>query len=105
MHQGHGVFEILVGLAGIAGDEIRRQRDVGTRGAQLVDNAPVAVVRMAAVHRLKNFVGTGLHGQMQERHQLRHIAVGFDQVVVHVARMRCGVANARQAIDLRQRAN
>ena len=30
----------------------------------------------------------GLHRQMQERHQLRHVAVRGDQVVLHVARVR-----------------
>ena len=55
--------------------------------------------RVLAVHRRQHAVGAGLHRQMQERHQLRHVGVRGDQVVVHVARMRGGVADAQQAID------
>ena len=42
-------------------------------------------------------VRAGLHRQMQERHQLRHVAMRRDQVVVHVARVRGRVADAARA--------
>ena len=71
--------EILLGLAGEADDEIRRERDVGPRGAQPLDDAQIIGAGVAAVHRGENAVGAGLHRQMQMRHQRRQIAMRGDQ--------------------------
>ena len=60
---------------------------------------------MLAVHRGQDAVGPALHRQMDEGHQLRHVAMGGDQVVFHVARVRRGVADAQQAVDFRQLAD
>ena len=61
------------------------------------------IAAVPAVHRLEDAVGARLHRQVQVRHELRHLAMGGDQIVVHVARMGGGVADARQALDLGQR--
>ena len=94
--------KIRVGLAGMADDEVGRQRDVRPRRAQALDDAAVVGGRVAPVHRRQHAVGAGLHRQMQERHELRHLGVRRDQVVVHVARVRGGVADAQQPRDVRQ---
>ena len=61
------------------------------------------VVRgVAAVHRRQHPVAAALHRQVQEGHQLRQVAMGGDQVVVHVARVAGGVAQPEQAGDLGQ---
>ena len=67
-------------------------------------SAPIVVGRVAAVHRLQHGIGARLHRQMQERHQLRHVAMGADQLRVHVARVRGGVAQPGEPGDLGQRA-
>ena len=61
-----------------------------------------SLAAVLAVHRRQDPVRAGLHRQMQVGHQLGDIAVGCDQVVVHVARMAGGVADALDAIDCRQ---
>ena len=55
---------------------------------------------VAAVHRLEDAVGAGLHRQMQVGHQLPEIAMRGDQFVVHVAGVAGGVAQARDAGDV-----
>ena len=97
--------EIRVALAGKADDEIGRQRDVGPRRAQALDDAAIVVGGVPPVHRRQHAVGAGLHRQMQERHQLRHVAMRRDQRVVDVARMRGRVAQPREPGDLGERAD
>ena len=100
--QVHRRFEIRFGLAGMPDDEIGRQRDVRPCRAQLLDGAPVIGGGVLAVHRCQHAVRARLHGQMQERHQGRDLAMRRDQIVIHVARMGCRVAQAQQAGDLGQ---
>ena len=104
-HQAQGLREVPVALAGEADDEVGRQRQVGGRRAQPLDQPAVVVGRVAPVHGPENPVGARLDGKVQEGRQLAHLGVGGDQLVVHVARMRRGVAQARQPIDLRQAAD
>ena len=104
LDQPHGRREVGVALAGKADDEVGRQRQVGPRRAQRVDEAAIVVGGVAAVHRLEHRIGARLHRQVQERHQLRQVAMGADQLRVHVARVRGRVAQPRQARDLGQRA-
>ena len=74
-HEAERVFEIGVGLAGEADDEVAGEGDVGADGADAVEDAEIAVAAVAAVHGLQNSVGAGLDGQMQERHQFFDVAV------------------------------
>ena len=68
------------------------------RAARSRSTMPQVVGRgMPAVHRRQDAVGAGLHRQVQERHQRRHIAMRGDQLVVHVARVGRGVAQPQQA--------
>ena len=67
--QRHG--EILIGLAGEADDEVRRQGDVRLRRTQPIDQAAVVVGAVLAVHQREDAIRPRLHRQMQERHQVR----------------------------------
>ena len=62
--------------------------------------AEIVGARVAAVHRREDAVRARLHRQMQIGHQRVEIAMGGDQVVVHVARMAGGVAQPVEAGDL-----
>ena len=100
--QPHGVVEVGVALSREADDEVGGQRKVGAHVPQAIDQAEEEIASVPAVHRLEDAVGARLHRQVQVRHELRHRAVGGDQIVVHVARMGGRVADARHAIDLGQ---
>ncbi len=63
------------------------------------------IAAVAAVHRLEDAIRARLHRQMQIRHELRHLAMGADEIVFHVARMRGRVTEAGHAIDLGQSAD
>ena len=63
------------GFAGKADDEIGRQREIGPRIAQAVDDVEIIGARVPAVHGRENAVGARLHRQMQLRHELRQIAM------------------------------
>ena len=66
----------------------------GRAVAQAIDDAPIIGGSVAPVHRREHAVGAALHRQMQKRHQLRHLAMGGDQPVVDIARVRGRVADA-----------
>ena len=55
---------------------------------------------MPAIHRVKDLVRAGLHRKMKIGHQCRYIAMRENQVIIHIERMGCGVADAVEAIDL-----
>ena len=101
----HRVFEILLGLFREADNEIPRDQDIGTGRADAVDQRDIFSGRMLAVHALEDSVTARLHRQMQVRHQLGAIAVGGDEVIIHVIWMGCGKADALQPVDLSQAAH
>jgi hypothetical protein len=68
-------------------------------GTETVDDAPVIIGGMLAVHGGQNPVGAGLHRQMHERHQRGEVAVRRDQRVLDVARMAGRIAQACDAVD------
>ena len=105
LDQPHRVVEIGIALARKADDEVGRQSEIRPRRAQAIDEPEKKIAAVLAVHRLEDAVRARLHRQMQVRHELRHLAVHGDQLVVHVARMRGRVADARDALDLGQRAD
>ena len=92
--------EIRFALAGEADDEIGGEGEIGPRPAQALDQRQIVRRAMLAVHRRQDAVRARLHRQMQEGHQLRHLAMGGDQVLVHIGGMGGGVADARQIGDL-----
>jgi hypothetical protein len=65
--------------------------------AALVEHGEIACRRVAAVHRPQHAVVAGLDRQVQERHQLRHVAVGLDQALGHVVGMAGGIADPGEA--------
>ena len=75
------------------------KREVGPRPAQPLDGAAVIVGGVPPVHRREHAVGAALHRQVQKRHQLRHVAMGGDEPVIDIARMRGRVAQAGNARD------
>ena len=91
--------EVRFGFAGKADDEIGGERQIWPRVAQALDDCKVIGAAVTAVHGREHAVGAGLHRQMQLRHQLRQIAMGGDEIVVHVARM---AGRVTQPVDARQ---
>ena len=89
--------EIVLGLARKADDEIGGEGEIGARCAQARDHVEIIVARMPAVHRRQNAVGARLHRQVHIGHQRGQVAMGGDQIVVHVARMAGRVAQAHDA--------
>ena len=65
-------------------------------------SAQIRLRPVPAVHRLQHPVAPRLHRQVQERHQLRFLAMRRDQVVAHVVRMRGGIADPLEPLDRRQ---
>src|SRR5688572_1994572 len=66
------LLEVLLGLAGIADDEVRRDRDAGPCRLEPLDLRNVFGRRVAAFHQLEDSIGTALHRQMQEACELVH---------------------------------
>ena len=82
--QRHCVGELRLSLAGKTDDEIARERQVGPRRADALHQPDVFLRRVPPVHRRQHPVRTRLHRQVQIGHQLLHLAVSGDQVVIHV---------------------
>ncbi len=103
-HQRQRVGEVGRGLARVPDDEVRGQRQIGPRRAQPFDQLQIVGGRVPAVHCGKDPIGPRLYRQVQEGHQHRQIAMRCDQIVIHVARVRGGVAQPSHAGDLGHRA-
>ena len=97
----HGGVEIRVSLARKTDDEIRRQADVGSDEPQFSDLRFILQHRVTTLHRGKNAIRTRLHWQVQVIDELRYVAVGLDEIVSELDRMRRRVANAFDALDVR----
>jgi hypothetical protein len=61
-------------------------------GAHARNRLKITGAGVAAIHALEDVVGTGLHGQMQKRHQAGQVAMRGDEASIHVAGMTRGVA-------------
>src|SRR5258708_5673499 len=92
-------LEILFGFTREADNEIAANGDVRTGGAHLLDNSEIGFNRVTAVHDLKDAVAAGLNRKVKIGHQLLNFAVRADQLVGHVGRMTCRVAEAFERID------
>src|SRR5688572_12379148 len=104
-NQRERLLEVLFGLAGIAHDEVRRQRDAGAHGLQLLDLRNVLLGRVAALHELQDAVRAALHRQVQVARELRHRRVGADERVRELRRMRRRETDALDAVNLRDAAD
>jgi len=62
-------------------------------------------MRMPAIHCCEDPVRPGLHWQMQIWHQAGHVAMGGDQIILHIQRMRGCVSDAIKPINFRKRQN
>ena len=100
LDQLHGLFEVRIGLAGEADDEIRGNRDIRPHRAQLADLLLELQRGVATLHRRQHPVAARLHRQVQIVGQLRHVAVGLHQRVGELQRVRGGEADAVDAVDL-----
>ena len=99
LDQLHGLVEIRIGLAGEADDEVRADRDVRAHRAQLAQLLLELQRGVAALHRREHAVAARLHRQVQEVRELGHVAIGLDQRVAELQRMRSGEADAADAVD------
>ena len=64
------LLEVALGLAREADDDVRRQREIGDRRAELVDEAQVALAAVRAAHRLEDA------GRARLQRQVRVLADG-----------------------------
>src|SRR5262249_30851504 len=72
---GEAPQKIVLGLGGEAHNEIGRQCKLRACVTEALDDAQIIGPRMLTVHGSENPVRTGLHRQMQLRHQLWQIAM------------------------------
>ncbi len=80
-------------------DDVGREREVGDRRPQVIDEPQVAVARVRAAHRLEDSAGAGLKRQVRvlaDRGALRHRS---DDVPAKVLRMRAREADPLDARD------
>src|SRR5512144_811540 len=98
-------LEILVRFARKTNDEVGTQRQIGARRPQSIDEAAVVVGTMPAIHRRQNAIRSGLHRQMQKRHELWYIRMSANQVVVLIGRMRGRVSDPLDAPNFGERSN
>ena len=77
--------EVVLGLAGEADDDVGRDRGVGHRRADAVDDAEVLLAAVRAPHRAQHPVGAGLQRHVQLVHHVRRLGHRGDHVVGEVA--------------------
>src|SRR5262245_2898048 len=78
--EGQGVFEVGIGLAGEADNNVGGESDVGPRSADALHELGIVVSRVLAVHGGKDAVGARLKRKMQIGHELRLIGVERDEI-------------------------
>src|SRR5512147_2761345 len=88
LHQAQRVLEVRLGLARIADDQIRGDRDPGPARTQAGDDVEVGLAVVAPAHGRENARRSALHGQVQVRTQRRYLCEGADQLRRHEARVR-----------------
>ncbi len=99
-NQLHRFLEVFGGFAE-ADDEVRADLNIRARRTQFTDDRFVLQRRMGTSHQVQNAIGTALYRQMQEAHQLRRVAVRFDDIVGEFDRMAGGKANTIDPVDRR----
>ena len=106
--------EVVLGLAGEADDDVRREREVGDRRAQLLGEPDVALARVRSAHRFEDPRRSGLQrkmGVLADGRALRHRLDHRTAEVLGVRRREAdpldpvdGVAGAEQVAELAVRA-
>ena len=98
------LFEVTLGLAGEADDEVGGEREVGDCRSELADEAEVALPAVRATHPLEDPRGAGLKWQM--RVFADGVALGHrgDDGCAEVLRVRAREADALDAVDVVHRA-
>jgi hypothetical protein len=94
-----GVFEVLVGLAGEANDDVRRERDVAPCGFGPGNALEVPVAGVVALHGLEDGGAAGLDGEMDVVAEGGDGVDDVDDVAGEVAGVRGGKADALNARD------
>ena len=92
--------EVRLGLAGEAHDDVGGDGRVGDARAHLVDDREVALLAVAAPHRLEHRVGAGLQRHVQAGHHVRRLGHRLDDVVGEVPRVRAGEAHPLEPVDV-----
>src|SRR5699024_6094723 len=92
-NQLHRFLEVVGGFAREANDEVRTDLNIRTRRTQFTDDRFVLQRRVSTAHQVQNAIGTALYRQVQEAHQLRRVAIHFDDIVGEFDRMAGGKAN------------
>src|SRR6266404_8787582 len=89
-------LEVLIAFARETDDEVGRESEIRAGKAQALNDAPIGIGGMTPVHSGEDTIRTALHRKMNVGHQLSHIAVGGDQLIVDISRMRGRVADATE---------
>ena len=97
--QSDGVFEVAVGLAGEADDDVGGERDVALGGLGPGDALEVPVAGVLALHGLEDGGAAGLDGEMDVVAEGGDGVDDVDDVAGEVARVRGGEADALDAVD------
>ena len=98
-NQLHRFLEVFGGFAREADDEVRADLNIRARRTQFTDDRFVLQRRMGTSHQVQNAIGTALYRQVQEAHQLRRVAIHFDDIVGEFDRMAGGKANTIDPVD------
>src|SRR4051794_10951304 len=98
LDRGEGLLELRLGLSGEADDQVRGQREVRDRGAQLVNDAQVPLTRVGAAHGLQDPRRAGLERKVRVLADC--VAVGHrgDHGGAEVLRMRAREADAIDSV-------
>src|SRR5262245_9779095 len=99
LHDLERLFEVALGLAREADDDVGREREVGDRGAKLADEAQVALAAIRAAHRLEDTGRARLEREVRvlaDRVTRRHRS---DDVATEILRMRAREADALDPVD------
>jgi hypothetical protein len=100
----HRVFEVFVGLAGEADDDIGRDRRVRDLLAHPVEDAEELLRPVRATHVLQDLVAPRLQRHVQLRHDVRRLGHRIDHIVGERRGVRTREAHPLEALDLSARA-
>ena len=96
--QREGVGEVGLGLAREPDDDVGRERDVGHRLADALDQRQVALARVGAPHRLQDPRRSRLHRQVELLAHRVALGHGLDHVGAHVLGVRAREPDAVDAV-------
>jgi hypothetical protein len=88
LKQRHRLLKVVVGLAGKPDNDIGADAHARLDTTQLVDDAEVALPRVAAVHGLEHPVASALHREVRALNQFRQAPISLHQIVAITLRVR-----------------